>query len=88
MQVAEHLQRDGADRPLRHVDEDGVARLVERERQDPRRAVGEDEREGHGDEADVVEGERIDRPRVEQRDVYRRHPGCEQHRHREHHPQP
>ena len=56
VEVSEHFQRDGADGPLRDVDEDGVAGLVEREGEDPRRAVGEDEGQRHGDEDARVAG--------------------------------
>ena len=56
VEVAEHFQRDGADGPLRDVDEDGVAGLVERQGEDPRRAVGEDEGQRHGDEDVGVAG--------------------------------
>ena len=84
MEMVEHIQRDGANRPLRDIDEDGVACLVERKGQDPRGAVGQDERHRYRDEADVVEGERIDRTRIEQGDVHRGYPGRDQHGHREH----
>ena len=91
VEVAEHFECDGADRPLRDVDEDGVAGLVEREGEDPRRPVGEDEAQRHGDgDGGARDGGREDvhGPPVEHRDVHRRHLRRHQRGEREQHPQP
>ncbi len=49
MQVAEGLQRDIADRALRHAGEDAVAQFGEQLGRDARQAIGDEQPDGHGD---------------------------------------
>ena len=57
VQVAEHLERDVAHRALRHLGEQELAQLGEQRRRQPQQAVGDEQRERHGEQRGLaVEG--------------------------------
>ena len=69
MQMAEDLQGEAADRPLRDRREQRIAQLAERLGRDPGHAIGQDERDGHRDRLHLGIAQGIDGVLVDDRHV-------------------